>query len=126
VWDIKTKRGGMIEVEFVAQTLQILSQPLVWSTNTGKAIDMLSAAGHLSPNDARSLGNIWTLYTNLTQAIRLCLSDDYAPEKASPSLNQALSRAAALPDISAATAALAESAVEVIEIFDEKIGSPDS
>jgi [glutamine synthetase] adenylyltransferase / [glutamine synthetase]-adenylyl-L-tyrosine phosphorylase len=126
VWDIKTKRGGMIEIEFVAQTLQILSTPPVWSPNTGAALQQLQSAGLLPAKDAASLTRAWELYSSLIQIIRLCVNGDYVPESAPPSLNNTLARAATMPDILSTVATLLESQAEVIDIFDELIGNPIS
>ena len=53
---IKAGLGGIVDIEFIAQTLQIRSgDPALRSANTLEAIANLKAAGHLPPQDADAL-----------------------------------------------------------------------
>ena len=51
VWDLKNVRGGLIDLEFIAQFLQLVSaaeHPEVLDQNTELALTKLSAAGRVS------------------------------------------------------------------------------
>ncbi len=57
-WDVKHRRGGLMEVEFVAQALQLAhaaSHPDVCRTNTTEALHALAAAGLLDAADTAVL-----------------------------------------------------------------------
>ncbi len=57
-WDVKHRRGGLMEVEFVAQALQLAhaaGHPDVCRTNTTEALHALTAAGLLGAADTAVL-----------------------------------------------------------------------
>ncbi|MGI4975330.1 MAG: bifunctional [glutamine synthetase] adenylyltransferase/[glutamine synthetase]-adenylyl-L-tyrosine phosphorylase [Janthinobacterium lividum] len=57
-WDVKHRRGGLMEVEFVAQALQLAHaarHPAVCRTSTTEALHALAAAGALDAADAAAL-----------------------------------------------------------------------
>jgi glutamate-ammonia-ligase adenylyltransferase len=57
-WDVKLRCGGQIEVEFIAQTLQLIhaaSEPGLCSPTTRISLTNLAAAGHLPADDAALL-----------------------------------------------------------------------
>jgi glutamate-ammonia-ligase adenylyltransferase len=125
LWDVKRARGGLVEVEFIAQTLQLLHasrHPGILDTNTLAALDKIAAAGLLDAPTATALRDAGTLYQRLTQVLRLCVDGPYDPAKALPALNQLVANAAASPDIPTAEALLADTQAEVVRIFDRIIG----
>ncbi len=125
VWDVKRARGGLVELEFIAQTLQLIhahAHPHVLDTNTLAALHKLHAAGLLADADHAALKRAGLLYHRLTQMLRLCLDGPYDPAKALPALNLLVANAAVTPDIATAEALLAEAQGEVAEIFDRLIG----
>ncbi len=124
-WDIKRFRGGLVEVEFIAQTLQLIhapANPAVLDTNTLHALEKLVAAGCLPSSDGEILRNACTLYHRLTQVLRLCVSDAYDPDRSPAGLNRIVANAAACPDIATAETLLADTTAEVAAIFDRLIG----
>jgi [glutamine synthetase] adenylyltransferase / [glutamine synthetase]-adenylyl-L-tyrosine phosphorylase len=127
IWDIKRTRGGLVEVEFIAQHLQLLhanATPDVLSTNTLEALDRLTGAGHLALSTSQELKAASTLYHRLTQVLRLCAADQFDPEVSPKGLNALVARAAELPDIAASEALLEDTQSRVAAIFDDIIGSP--
>jgi glutamate-ammonia-ligase adenylyltransferase len=57
-WDVKYREGGMIELAFIAEALQLIHGPAdqtLFHANTAAAIRALERAGHLSSDDALSL-----------------------------------------------------------------------
>jgi [glutamine synthetase] adenylyltransferase / [glutamine synthetase]-adenylyl-L-tyrosine phosphorylase len=127
VWDIKRHRGGQIEVEFIAQTLQLLharKTPEILQTNTDDCLRSAQKLGLLETADALLLLQAAGLYQRLTQLIRLSLARDYDPKSVSANLNNAFSRAAAQPDISSTEALLTELQTAISALFDRIIGNP--
>ena len=90
-WDLKLAPGGFVDIEFIAQTLQLLAgRADVLSPNTGEALARLAATGALEPGLGQELNAAWTLYSDLQQTLRVCVSGAFAPENASETLKRRL------------------------------------
>jgi glutamate-ammonia-ligase adenylyltransferase len=122
LWDIKRVIGGLVEVEFIAQYLQLTHAPKILNTNTHASLLQAQQTGALADADAVALLEAIGLYQRLTQLLRLCLDGPYDPVTAAKNLNAAICRAALMPDISATEALLAETQAQVSEIFSRIIG----
>jgi len=127
LWDIKRVRGGLVELEFIAQTLQLIharAHPGVLDTNTLAALDKLHHAGLLGDANHAALKAAGLLYHRLTQVLRLCVDGPYEPAKSLPALNHLVASAAASPGIPAAEALLGDTQAQVAALFDDIIGQP--
>lgn len=121
IWDLKQVRGGLVDLEFLAQFLQIVSaaeHPDVLDQNTEMALTKLSAAGVLGPSDAETLIPAARLYQTLTQVLRLCLDQPFAAAKAPLALRELLARASDMPDFDTLEAMLKETLAAVHEAFE--------
>jgi glutamate-ammonia-ligase adenylyltransferase len=121
IWDLKQVRGGLIDLEFIAQFLQIVSaaeHPEVLDQNTELALSKLSAAGVLSPGDAEVLVPAAQLYHTLTQVLRLCLDKPYSMADAPRALKNLLARASDMPDFATLEATLKDTLSAVHEAFE--------
>jgi len=126
VWDIKRARGGLVEVEFIAQTLQLLhaaQAPQILDTNTFEAVEKLAAASILTRGEESLLRQASLLYQRVTQVLRLCVTGQYDPAHSPAGLNRIVASATETPDIAAAESLLAETQTRVAALFDEKIGA---
>jgi glutamate-ammonia-ligase adenylyltransferase len=102
-WHIKDAAGGLLDVEFIAQYLQLVhaeQHPEILDSNTLRALEKAASLALLARDDAELLFGAAKLYHDLTQILRLCVSDQFDPAKASVGLLQLLARAADLPDFS--------------------------
>jgi [glutamine synthetase] adenylyltransferase / [glutamine synthetase]-adenylyl-L-tyrosine phosphorylase len=125
LWDIKRVRGGLVEIEFITQFLQLIhaaKNPTILDTNTHAALSKLAAANLLNASIAHDLKEACLLYHRITQVLRLCVSGAYNPAASPSGLNQIVARAAIVPDIKSAESLLADTQVRVAAIFDEIIG----
>jgi glutamate-ammonia-ligase adenylyltransferase len=96
-WDLKHAPGGLVDIEFIAQTLQLVhapTQPAVLSPNTVAALYNLKAAGFLDAADADALIGAARLQHALTQVLRIALDETPKIEEATPGLKALLTRAA--------------------------------
>jgi glutamate-ammonia-ligase adenylyltransferase len=121
IWDLKQVRGGLVDLEFLAQFLQIVSaaeHPDVLDHNTEMALTKLSAAGVLASGDAETLIPAARLYHTLTQVLRLCLDKPFAAAEAPLALRELLARASDMPDFDTLEAMLKETLAAVREAFD--------
>jgi len=129
IWDLKQVRGGLIDLEFIAQFLQIVSaaeHPEVLDPNTEMTITKLSAAGVLAPGDAEILVPAARLYHTLTQVLRLCLDKPFTAADAPRALKDLLARASEMPDFPTLEAMLKDTLAAVHEAFERIVASGNS
>ena len=87
VWDLKYVPGGLVDIEFIAQTLQLVhgpSCPDILDTNTLVALEKLRDADFLSACDANVLVDSARLQQALNQILRIALDDIPALRKPPP------------------------------------------
>ncbi len=128
-WDIKRVRGGLVEVEFIAQFLQLINanqHPGCLDTNTTAAFARLRDCGVLEHGAANDLLEATRLYQRLTQLLRLCIVSDFDPATALVGLNRAVALAAQTPDVQAAEALLRDTQGRVTLLFDQLVGNPQN
>ena len=110
-WDLKYASGGLIDIEFIAQYLQLVhaaNTPEILDTSTARVLEKAARLGLLQPDDAEALRPAVRLFHDLTQILRLCLPTAFNPETASQGVLELLARAADLPGFPALSAHLAE------------------
>jgi [glutamine synthetase] adenylyltransferase / [glutamine synthetase]-adenylyl-L-tyrosine phosphorylase len=125
-WDIKYAAGGLIDIEFIAQYLQLVhaaSAPEILDTSTARVLDKAWRLGLLSTEDAEVLRPAVRLYHDLTQVLRLCLPGPFDPKAAAPGLIGLLARAADVPDFATLDATVTETEVKVRKSFERILGA---
>jgi glutamate-ammonia-ligase adenylyltransferase len=123
-WELKQVRGGLVDLEFIAQHLQLVhgrSHPEVLSQTTATALASLSEAGLIAPAAADTLLPAAQLLNNLTQVTRLCVDGPFEPGKATDGLKALLARAGEAPDFRHLEADLVAREAEVAALFDRLI-----
>lgn len=121
IWDLKHVRGGLIDVEFLTQFLQLIhahEHPEVLDQNTAGALSKLLQAGAITLAEAEILTPAATLYHALTQCLRLCLDKPFVPEEAPKALKDLLARSANMPDFPTLEAMLTDTLANVHEAFE--------
>ena len=124
-WDLKYVRGGLIDIEFVAQALQLVhgaKHPDLLDPNTARVLDKAAALGLVKAQDGDTLRAACRLYQRLTQIIRLCLVDGFVPATAAPGLKRLLARAGELPDFTILDAHVGEVQKAVRKAFVQIVG----
>src|SRR5204862_4808776 len=89
VWDLKYAAGGIVDIDFIAQYLQLVhaaEKPDILNVSTLAVIDNAARLGVLAQSDAEVLRGAGRLYHDLTQIIRLCVSDKFNPATAGEDL----------------------------------------
>ena len=120
-WDLKQSPGGLVDVEFIAQALQLMhgaKHPEVISTDTEAAIAAAAKAGVLPGREADILLPAYRLYQSLFQVLRLCTEGRFEPAEAPRGLLERLAAASELPDFQTLEAALAETEQDVRSAFE--------
>jgi [glutamine synthetase] adenylyltransferase / [glutamine synthetase]-adenylyl-L-tyrosine phosphorylase len=123
-WDLKQVRGGLVDLEFIAQYLQLLhaaDRPDVLSQNTLQALSNLERAGCLPLPAADALLPAARLLNNLTQVLRLCQDGPFTPRTAPDGLKLQLARAGDAPDFPRLEAELAARELAVAALFDQLV-----
>jgi glutamate-ammonia-ligase adenylyltransferase len=125
-WDLKYVAGGLVDLEFIAQHLQLVhaaEHPDILDTSTARALDKAWHLGLLSAEQADVLRPATRLYHNLTQILRLCLPGPFDPKTAGAGLLGLLCRAADLPNFTTLDAHLAETRQKVRASFNRILGA---
>ncbi|MBK1661924.1 bifunctional [glutamine synthetase] adenylyltransferase/[glutamine synthetase]-adenylyl-L-tyrosine phosphorylase [Paracraurococcus ruber] len=129
-WDVKAMPGGLVEVEFVAQALQLrhaAANPKVLATTTRVALARLREAGILPAEEAEALIRAERLWRTVAGLVRLTIGRSRDAALPAPAV-AALLRAAAplLPapavDLPGLRAQMAEIAGEVRAVFERRLG----
>ena len=102
-WDMKLGEGGLVDIEFTAQFLQIVhaGQGGPLAQNTAIALEALKSAGLANPSTIASLLGAWRLQQNLTELLKLALDDRTDPEFEPTAFHALLARAGNAKDFKA-------------------------
>src|SRR5207237_1418329 len=120
LWDLKYASGGLIDIDFIAQYLQLVhaaDKPDILSVSTLEVLDHAAKLGVLDQSEAEVLRSAARLYHDLTQILRLCVSERFRPETAGEDLLRVMTRAGDAPDFSALPARVTETEAEVRRVF---------
>ncbi len=101
LWRVKHRRGGIVDLEFIAQYLQLRhagDHPEVLSTNTREALGNLAGEGCLDPDDGSVLIEAARFWTGLQAMLRLTTGENFDEATASQGLRALLARAAGAKD----------------------------
>jgi glutamate-ammonia-ligase adenylyltransferase len=117
-WEVKLRPGGLVEVEFVAQVLQLIygrNEPALCSPTTRIALERMVGAGHLPAGDARVLIQADRVWRTVQGMLRLTVGrapPDELPEASARPLLRAVADAGLdavdLPALRASLDAMAE------------------
>lgn len=124
-WDFKYAAGGLVDLEFIAQYLQLVhahSHPEILDTSTAGVLDKARQLKLVSVEDAEVLRPAAQLYHDLTQILRLCLAGPFDAKTAGPGLLRLLTRAADVPDFATLNVTLIETQKRVRESFVRILG----
>jgi glutamate-ammonia-ligase adenylyltransferase len=119
-WDLKYAAGGMVDIDFIAQYLQLVhahDKPDILDVSTMQVLDNAARLGVLPQSEAKILRAAARLYHDLTQILRLCVSDRFNPETAGTDLQRVMARAGDAPDFSSLEARVKETQSEVRRVF---------
>jgi glutamate-ammonia-ligase adenylyltransferase len=111
LWDLKYAKGGLVDIEFVAQYVQLVNAadaPTILDTSTVRVLEKAAHAGVLARDDVDILRPAAVLFHSLTQILRLCLPGAFDPKTANAGVMALLARAADLPDFAALAAYVEE------------------
>ena len=132
IWEVKYARGGLIDIEFTAQFLQLKAAAagtVVAGCDTGTALARLADAGHLASEALADLTDALTLWRRIQAYVRLTLDGVFDPDAAPRPLLEGLA-ACAVPgadpplDRAALETHMADAAAKAYGWFQTIIGPP--
>jgi glutamate-ammonia-ligase adenylyltransferase len=129
-WDVKLSPGGLVEVEFIAQALQLHRAPRhpeVLATTTRIAIANLAKIGALEDREAEALIAAERLWRGISGILRLTLGpwrDATLPEPAASAVLRVAGPLCASPpvDLPGLRAQMEASAALVRQVFEARLG----
>lgn len=125
IWELKQVAGGLVDIEFIAQFLQLAnatSKEDIFAQGTDDALTKLRAADMLSPDDADLLVNALRLYQRLTQVLRMVLTGKFVASEAPRGVLDLLVKAGAAPDLQRLELELSETQIAVRSAFERIVG----
>jgi glutamate-ammonia-ligase adenylyltransferase len=125
IWDLKYAAGGLVDIEFIAQYLQLVHAgvtPDILDTTTAHVLEKAVRLGLLKPEDAEVLRPAVRLFHDLAQILRLCLPGRFDPKTASAGVLTLLARASDLPEFAALQAHVEETQRQVRACFVRILG----
>lgn len=125
IWDLKLAAGGLVDIDFIAQYLQLIhaaDKPEILSVSTLQVLENAAKLGVLDASEAEILRSAARLYHDLTQILRLCVIGKFHPETAGVDLQRVMARAGDTPDFSALEARVRETQAEVRRVFRALVG----
>jgi len=123
-WDIKNIPGGMVDIEFIVQALQIAhghQKPEVLDQNLLSAIAGLVEHDVLERQRANQLEKICQLYQQLIQILKLGISGSFSPAKSPPGLAKLINAATASPDLATSEELLKDVQKTIRGVFESEI-----
>jgi glutamate-ammonia-ligase adenylyltransferase len=96
IWDLKQVRGGLVDLEFIVQHLQLVyaaDHPGLLHQTSLVSLAAAASAGVIEPEDYRRLAGAGRLLHDLTQILRLTLEGAFDPVSAPKGLKALLVRA---------------------------------
>jgi [glutamine synthetase] adenylyltransferase / [glutamine synthetase]-adenylyl-L-tyrosine phosphorylase len=130
-FDLKNGVGGIREVEFFAQALQLVHggrRPALRARATVAALDQLLFAGLISDDEAQRLGGAYRFLRRLEHLLQLDSGRQTQRLPTDPATLERFARRAGQPDAAALMAGLAEHSERVAQLFatlgDEDAGPP--
>jgi len=125
IWDLKLAAGGLVDIDFIAQYLQLAyaaPKPDILSVSTLQVLENSARSGVLPQAEAEVLRSAARLYHDLTQILRLCVTGKFNPETSGENLLRVMARAGDTPDFSTLEARVRETQAEVRRVFREVVG----
>ncbi len=124
IWDLKQVRGGLVDLEFMAQFLQLVhahARPTILDQNTVQALRKLEQAGFLDSAAAGKLIPAARLISDLTQILRLSLDAEFHPATAPAGLKALLARVAGAPTFEQLEIDLRTTLAETAALFEQVV-----
>ena len=126
-WDVKNMRGGLVDVEFLAQYLQLRhasERPDVLARNTTEALRRLRAAGVLDAPMTATLTGALRLWRNVQGVLRLSVGESFDEATVTEGCRGFVAHACGREDFAALREEIADTAASCHAIFRRLVEEP--
>ncbi len=126
-WEVKHLRGGLVDIEFTAQYLQLslgADHPGILANNTRDALERAAAAGVLATADCDALVEAWRLWSAVQLVLRQTVAGAFDERTAPRGLKEVLVRTSGLIDFKTLVDRMDDCARDALEVFERLVGQP--
>ena len=125
-WDLKLDPGGLVDIEFAAQFLQLVhaAQGGPLAQNTGEALAALRAAGLADDAALGRLEAAWRLEQDLSQLIKVALEDGHGVETEPKAFKALLAKAGRVGQFKSLKPKLAKAKAEARAAYEAVVKGP--
>lgn len=130
MWEVKHRRGGLVDIEFITQYLQLLhanKHPDILAQNTAQALRNMTEKGLIGAQVGTSLLSAHKLWQTIQGLLRLTIEGYFKKgreEEISPALQEILARAAGVKDFPSLISHMEETAARAYGHFVELVEAP--
>lgn len=124
IWDLKQVRGGLVDLEFIVQFLQLVhaaEHPSILHQTTLVALAAAASAGVIHNDDYQRLARAGQLLHDLTQVLRLTIEGPFDPASAPKGLKLLLARSGDTTSFEDLEIKLKQTLVDVSDAFNRLI-----
>jgi glutamate-ammonia-ligase adenylyltransferase len=124
IWDLKQVRGGLVDLEFIVQYLELVhaaEHPAILNQTTLVALATAASDGLIRQEDYRRLSNAGLLLQELTQVLRLTIEGPFHPVSAPKGLKSLLVRSGHTDSFEALETRLKQTLADVLEAFNRLV-----
>jgi len=126
LWDVKASKGGIIDIEFIAQWLVLTNIGSDMVPVGTREILRSRLADTLEVSQKEKLLEAFDLFSNVMHLLRTCLGQSELNESFPQGVQEVLCTALDLPNIATCEAHLKNTQMEVREIFQEVLGDENT
>jgi glutamate-ammonia-ligase adenylyltransferase len=123
-WDLRNRRGGLVDIEFIVQYLILRDAPEVAPRGIAAAIDALGTAGALPPRAAQELGVAVRLQRHVQALLALLFEGPPAPSALAGMHAATLARCAGAVDFARLDAEISDACARGREWYDRLVARP--
>jgi glutamate-ammonia-ligase adenylyltransferase len=126
-WEVKHRRGGLVDIEFVAQYLQLRwahEHPSILKAATADVLTEARDLGLLDKGDAKALLDALHLWTAIQQVLRTTVEGEFDQPTLPGRLGQVLSKAAGVAGIAALQRAMESRAKAAHAVHERILAAP--
>lgn len=125
IWDIKTIKGGLIDIEFIIQYLSLVhahQHSDILQINASRSLDMMHQHKLLDAEAYETLSISLKLYSEISQIIRVTIDGGFKADNIPDGLGRLLLAISNSPDIRYLEQTLRENQAKVLKLFFNLIG----
>lgn len=125
VWSVKHLRGGLVDIEFISQYLQLRHAsdvPEILAGDTASVLKIAGERGLIDRQAAEELAEATALWRNLQGILRLTIEGGFAEDNAAPALKAVIAPACGAVDFDALKQTMRMTAAQTVAHYETFFG----